>query len=152
VSQAATAVYQDVAQQPYFPALLQRAYAAYGAEITARESAGQYGTQSEGEFLTYLRSFVLSHPDASGVYRQKAQAVAEAERQRVAREAAEAEQKKHADAERERLTAAATNRRTNPLGRLAMGVATGQTAPAEPGPKSAHDARRTLRDRMRSGV
>lgn len=145
----AQAVYADIATEPYFPALYQKARAAYGAELAAREQAGQYGTQNEQEFLGYMRSFVATHPEASRVFRAKLSARQEAERE-AERQRIEAETK--TETERTVLTAALANRRTNPLGGVAMGMTTGRETVPDPRPGSAYDARRTLRDRMRTGA
>lgn len=150
---AASTVYADIASAPYFPDLLRRAEAAYGAELMAREARGDASPHSEAEFLQFLRPFIVAHPEAAGVIRQRVEAQRQAEREQAAAEAkakAEAEAKQR---EAERLSAALQNRRTNPLGGVAMGVTTGaQSVPGEARPVSAHDARRTLRDRMRTGV
>lgn len=153
VEAIASTVYAEIAREPYFPELMFRARAAYGAELTAREARGEDSPPDEREFLGYFRSFALQHPQASVVFRQKVAATQQAERERVAAETkaqAEAEAKQREAAQ---LQAALQKRRTNPLGGVAMGVTTGvQSAPGDARPASAHEARRSLRDRMRTGV
>lgn len=145
VQQVAETVYADIAHAPYFPELLQRAATAYGAEITAREARGEYGTHSEREFLLYLRPFVAAHPDASAVIRGRMDERQQAERERIAAEAkaqAEADAKQR---EEERLQAALVNRRTNPLGGLAVGLSTGRDTSPPDGPRNAKEFRASLR-------
>lgn len=142
---AAAEVHADLASAPYFPDLLRRAEAAYGAEIMARETRGDTTPPSEAEFLQFLRPFIVAHPEAAGVIRQRVAAQQQAERDRIAQEAkakADAEAKQR---EAERLSAALQNRRTNPLGGVAMGVTTGADSVPSHAPRNAREFRESLR-------
>lgn len=122
---ARSALPPELAALPQVGQHLQQARAVYGSILEQREAAGQYGTESEQEFLTYFRNVLLSDGQVQGILRQRMTQEQEAERARLQKEAEQRALEAAKEAEKQKLLAAGQRHSTkHPLGAIPSHVRT----------------------------